>query len=596
METHVKTTIEIDGKQLDGFKGIRISQSYRSHHSFEIVVPAEVIEGHDANNIFQGKELIGKSLKIDISPEENSKRTGQLNQFNGLVTNVGILRHGINASDFVIRGFSPTILLDDGPNTRSFAEKTISQVVNMVLKPYPKNDIRTSVSPKPDTNIAYLTQYNETNYNFLCRLAEFHGQWLYYDGTDFRFGELEDTSTEIELFMGQDLMEFELGMKIEPLKFDHISYDYMKNRNLESADSQLTVSGMNDLGKFALNQSESIFGQKPLSNVRPYFSDLDSLRDYSTHFKTNAAGDLVIAEGTSVNPKLRIGSKIKIKSAADEHSEDYGSFIVITVSHHTDMVGTYSNSFEAVPSTLITPPTANNYSLPKADIQKAIVVENDDPDNLGRVRVQFIWQEKPNMTPWIRTTTPYAGENRGFQFIPELDDEVLVCFEHNNPDRPLMMGALHHGNNGHEDRKDSDNYTKTIRTISNNEVLFLDKPDEEEIIIQNKQSKNVIRLSIKDEKILIQSENTIEIIGKDILIEAEKTLTMRSEDMKAETKKSMVLNSENSYEVKNATSKSQTSGSADIASGGAMEIKSGAGLDVSGGPKASIKAGVVMIN
>lgn len=597
METHVKSTIEIGGKRLGGFKDIRIAQSYYGHHTFEIIVPSDVIQGVDSNNIFQGKELVGKPLKIDISPEDNSKRSGQFNQFNGLITNVAILRHGINASDFVLRGYSPTILLDDGPNTRSFEMKTIGQVVNAVLKPYPKNDIRSKVRPKPDSNIAYVTQYNETNYNFLCRMAAYYGQWFYYDGTDLHFGELSSGDGKIELMMGQDLMEFELGLNVKPIKFNHTSYDYLKNSKLDIASSQVNVAGMNELGKYAMNESEKVFGQEPLNNVRSYFEDRDSLKKFSSNHKAESVGDLVVAEGTSVNPKLRVGSKIKIKSAADQNTEDYGSYIITSVTHFTDMVGSYHNSFEAIPSTVSIPPEANNFAFPRADIQKAIVKENDDPENLARIRVQFIWQENPAMTPWIRSTTAHAGKNRGMQFIPEIDDEVLVCFEHNNPDRPVMMGALHHGNTKHGDRKDADNYIKTIRTISDNEIRFLDKPGEEEIIIQNKDGENEIRLSLKDDKILIKAKNTIEIIGKDILIEAEKTLVMKSEDMNAQTSKSLLLESDGTSESTSAGKmKIKTAAGLDIDGGPTAKMKTSGKIDIDGGGQAVLKAGVVMIN
>jgi hypothetical protein len=45
-------------------------------------------------------------------------------------------------------------------------------------------------------------------------------------------------------------------------------------------------------------------------------------------------------------------------------------------------------------------------------------------------------------------TTPYAGGERGFMFMPEVGDEVLVAFEHGDPERPYIVGALWNGVDG----------------------------------------------------------------------------------------------------------------------------------------------------
>ena len=84
--------------------------------------------------------------------------------------------------------------------------------------------------------------------------------------------------------------------------------------------------------------------------------------------------------------------------------------------------------------------------FPKDEEQPARVVENNDPMGMGRVRVQFPWQEeKGQKTPWIRTTTIYAGAGRGDYKIPEINDEILVGFESGNAEKPFMLGALYNG-------------------------------------------------------------------------------------------------------------------------------------------------------
>ncbi|MEN2721151.1 phage baseplate assembly protein V, partial [Capnocytophaga sputigena] len=102
------------------------------------------------------------------------------------------------------------------------------------------------------------------------------------------------------------------------------------------------------------------------------------------------------------------------------------------------------------------------------------VMDNNDPKGLGRVRVQFIWQEKYQaQTPWIRVVQPHAGADKGFYFIPEIGEEVLVDFEDQNAERPFVIGANY---NGKEFSKyhTAGNDKKVIHTRSGTKIILND--------------------------------------------------------------------------------------------------------------------------
>jgi uncharacterized protein involved in type VI secretion and phage assembly len=70
-----------------------------------------------------------------------------------------------------------------------------------------------------------------------------------------------------------------------------------------------------------------------------------------------------------------------------------------------------------------------------------VVTDLNDPEGLARVRVKFPHlNDEPS--DWARLSTPMAGKGRGLFFRPEVDDEVLVAFEHGEPRRPYIVGAL----------------------------------------------------------------------------------------------------------------------------------------------------------
>ena len=92
--------------------------------------------------------------------------------------------------------------------------------------------------------------------------------------------------------------------------------------------------------------------------------------------------------------------------------------------------------------------------MPLAETQMATVLSNADPEGKGRVRVRMNWQTDGMQTGWVRVMTPDGGSssdvksNRGFVFIPEVGDQVLLGFRHGDPARPYVMGSLFNGTTG----------------------------------------------------------------------------------------------------------------------------------------------------
>lgn len=75
----------------------------------------------------------------------------------------------------------------------------------------------------------------------------------------------------------------------------------------------------------------------------------------------------------------------------------------------------------------------------------AVVTQNKDPDGYGRVKVRFTWFDQPRESVWARVALPMAGDDRGFAMIPEVGDEVAVCFERGDLRFPIVIGALFGG-------------------------------------------------------------------------------------------------------------------------------------------------------
>jgi uncharacterized protein involved in type VI secretion and phage assembly len=105
----------------------------------------------------------------------------------------------------------------------------------------------------------------------------------------------------------------------------------------------------------------------------------------------------------------------------------------------------------------------------------AVVTDNRDPENLGRVRVRLPWQPQSQTSYWARIAAPMAGSGRGAYFLPELDDEVLVAFDGEDPSHPYIIGGLWNGGQRPpETNQDGRNDRRVIQSRSGHTLVFDD--------------------------------------------------------------------------------------------------------------------------
>src|SRR5262245_32576923 len=113
--------------------------------------------------------------------------------------------------------------------------------------------------------------------------------------------------------------------------------------------------------------------------------------------------------------------------------------------------------------------------MPEAGVAVAVVVDNKDDSGTGRVMVRYPWHSHPPETFWARVSTPMAGANRGFYFMPEVGDEVLVAFEHGDLRRPYVVGSLWNGEaRAPATNSDGRNDLRLIRTRKGHTLRFDD--------------------------------------------------------------------------------------------------------------------------
>ena len=144
-----------------------------------------------------------------------------------------------------------------------------------------------------------------------------------------------------------------------------------------------------------------------------------------------------------------------------------------------------------------------------------LVTNNKDPDDLHRVKVSFPWLGENVESHWARVATPMAGPNRGLYFLPEVDDEVLVAFQHGSIDFPFVIGSLWNGKDkAPENNSDGKNNKRTIRSRSGHIIRLNDTDGSETIEIIDKKGSNKIVINSQDNTITVESQSDIKVTSK----------------------------------------------------------------------------------
>ncbi|MEJ7736624.1 MAG: phage baseplate assembly protein V [Chitinophagaceae bacterium] len=607
MQNQVIADIEIEDEKIDNYSSVIIRQQFNAHHEFAIRIKYDVLDKTGTFTLTDAQKKMGKLAIIKLVQASNFEVAYE---FRGLICEISMEQSDNFTSELVLKGYSPTILLENGPHLLSFYQKDLQQIVQQLTASLAQSNCRVNLKPQHTSPIKYICQYRESTFHFLNRLSSDFSEWFYYDGIDVFFGK-PPSSPNVEITYGEDVQNLQLKLRILPLTFSSYSY-VSKKDELISQDAPSSIDGLDQYASFALQESGKVFTEAVSFPIRQRVEDKAELEGFVKKQKTAMAADLEVVSGSSDNPAICIGALADVKISRPESNlftkEDYGKFLITSIEHHVAENGSYYNTFEGIPSGIEVIPV-KNIILPIAEPQIATVKDNKDPDNMGRVRVQMLWQQNDNLlTDWLRVMTPDAGggkdgaKNRGLVVVPEPGDQVLVCFRYNDPDRAFVMGSMFHGKTGGGGGQG--NNTKSLNSKSGH-TLSLD--DGKGITIVDKTSGNKIEIDgtnaitiTASQKIeLTNGKSTITMDGDTITITADNIITMSAVHVGIDgSEDSAIQSGENGF---TATSSGDVSvngkttsvvGSKEVTATGAKATLNGdTEATVNGGGKTTVSAG-----
>ncbi|ASF43509.1 type VI secretion system Vgr family protein [Capnocytophaga endodontalis] len=491
-----------------------LTQHTNAHDEFTIVVSDTAIDDFYGQVMKNSKNLLGEKITIHFHQKGNI-----IQSFKGIIANICNKKNeGGGYGNLYISGFAPSILLDSGKECQSYENKTLKEIVAQATEEYKEVTINTDGLLNTKYQIPYVVQYKESDYQFIQRLARRYGEFFYYNGTQLMFNN--ETQKTVTLLEGGDLINVEFELMIKPQNFSYISYDVETGNTEQKTTQEVHLQDkINPFQYAAIKASEKVFTKKPTIPYNAISEQFrgDYLKDVVRREKESRE-QLMQVRGKSRNPHLRIGGFIKLKDINDKPMESYR---IIDIKHHQSGYD-YENEFIAIPDVYIAY-YYDEQALPRAEQQVARVTDNNDPKGLGRVRVQFIWQEKhQTKTPWIRVVQPHAGGGKGFYFIPEIGEEVWVDFEDQNAERPVVVGSNYNGKE-YSPFHNTNNDIKAIQTRSGHKLVFT----EDESILLSDKNGNTLRFDTQGKNIEISAPESISLCaGKDLNLSAGNNLVM----------------------------------------------------------------------
>ncbi|WP_187356519.1 phage late control D family protein, partial [Flavobacterium ajazii] len=305
------------------YHNLEVSQKMADHHHFSFVWQ------------YTGKAIINpadqaKALRTYLGDEvifTFKSLTGIRLMSKGIITELSSIDLHGSAEGLHVKGVSHSIVLDDMKKSRTYQQRGMDDIVLDILAEGPGEFYeRDAIKSTYLQEFKYMAQYNETNFDFLKRLAKRYGQWFYFDGMRMQFGQTK--TSKIKLINGASLHSFKIQTNMASHKISLGGYDYNSASNIRNASAR-TSAGSKDSFSAVVGHNQGTVTQNDLSNGA-YTTNAQSSEEIEEMVKLQTAGsdaNSVYYSGISYFP-LGLGQVFSIINQIVEHE-----LIVTEVKH-----------------------------------------------------------------------------------------------------------------------------------------------------------------------------------------------------------------------------------------------------------------------
>lgn len=492
---------------------------------------------------------------------------------------------------FVIRGYDKAHRLHRGQKTRSFLKMSDSDIVKKVAGESGLMAQADSTSGKHD----YVLQYNQTDWDFLRARARRIGYQLYMTEGKLLFKKGETKNTGPTLTWGDNLRRFEPRLSTFGQVKEVMSkgWDVKQKKEIVGQSGSSQAAAQVGYGK-AGGATSNTFGTAKGISVNAPVSTVDEAKAHALAQLDRSESEFVQAEGVCYgHPKVQAGYQVNIQGVGQRFSGKY----IVSSATHVFSHGEYQTHFtiagrdEYTLSKLVQRQGHDQAAGNVPGVVVGVVTNTKDPDTLGRIKVKFPWLSDTDESNWARVASPMAGKERGFFFPPEVNDEVLIAFDHDDVNYPYVMGYLWNGKDKPpETNADGKNHKRLIKSRSGHLIELNDESGKEQIVIRDKTGKNEIVIDSK--------ENTLAIkVDKDFTIDAKGKVTVNTTgNVELKTSGGDMTLECNNFNVK-AKAKVAMEGKAgmELKTTAQMKIEGTAGAELKGSGPVTVESSAILM-
>jgi phage protein D len=380
---------------------------------------------------------IGKKLEVKLGPREGTT-TSTL--FKGEIVTLEP-SFGAGAVELVVRGFDRSHVLLRTRNARTFQNQTSSDIVSKIVQ---EAGFQADCDPSGDPH-DFMQQDNETDWDFIWRLAERVG---------FEF-VMEDQTAHFRKPTPEGAITLQWPTSLRSFSPRVTAIQQVQEVTLLAQDPKtkqaidVSASSSNQVAQIGVDRGTvaSAFDGSTIHIATEPVKSQGEGKALAQALLDKLANGYVAAEGVcDGNPDIKAGAKVSVSGVGQKFS---GTYRVAAATHVLRGGGIYETHFanSAAHTLLGAVGSDRGSSAPGfgSQLVLGIVTNNNDPDGMGRVRVQYPALGSDVEGAWARIAVPSAGKERGLLMLPVPGEEVLIAFEHDDTTRPYVLGSLFNG-------------------------------------------------------------------------------------------------------------------------------------------------------
>ncbi len=498
----------------------------------------------------------------------------------------------------IIRGYDAAHRLFRERRTVSYVQMTASDVATKVAQ---RAGLKVGTVDSTATVFPVVSQAGQTDWELLTQLARDTGSDLTVRKGEFSFRAPSPTGSPTVLTFGEQLIRFRSVLtSAQQVKQVEVRGWNVAEKQTLSGTAPAKASTV-DLPTVKPTDMASAFGDPTYVSADVPYRTQNEVDQAAKALADEKASAFAEFEGVALgNPALKAGGKVDLHGLGEPFE---GTYTITSSRHRFDPVTGYTTGITVTGKQdrsllgLASGGSRSRQTPPGVVI--ALVTDVKDPDNQGRVKLKFPWLSDDYVSDWARVAYQGAGKRRGWIAMPEVGDEVLVAFELQDFDRPMVLGGLYNGIDtmppGPNDLVDGGSGAINRRSLVSREGHRID-------LLDQTGSKEGVRLATEDEKleILIDKTNTTITVKADgtVLIEGSRGITLdaKNSDLTMSAK-SVKVSATNGLQLDGGSGAVQMTSNGTVSvEGMSVSVKGQTTAELKGGAMTTITGAMVKIN